>query len=179
MTKCLLISSCLLLSGGCPTPFNSGISGDTAVNTITGDDEKALCDAIEAEAEAEGAKEAGMKVGCYIAGSIAAAFVMDDTSPEEECQETYDDCMAGESSEEEEDSEDSCEFDFGDCAAPLADFETCTRSNWDELKTMADEMNCTQEEGDSEDSEEDSECTTSEACKAFYEACPSFDPCTD
>ena len=181
MKKCLLISACLFFSMACSTPFNSGISGDTPVNSISGEDEAALCTALQTEAEAEGALEAQKKVGCFIAGTLAGAFVMDDTPPEEECQEVYNDCMAEEDDEPEddEDAAESCELDFGDCAAPLADFEACTRAGWDEFKKMADEMSCTEEEGDSDTSDDDDSCTNPEACKAYYEACPEMDPCAE
>ncbi len=179
MKRCLLVSSFLVLSLACSTPFNSGISGDTPVNSIAGEDESALCTALQTEAEAEGALEAQKKVGCFIAGSLAAAFIMDDTPPEEECQEVYNDCMAEEddAAEDGEDAAESCDLNFGDCAAPLADFEACTRAGWDEFKKMADEMSCTADEGDTSDA--DSSCTNPEACKAYYDACPEMNPCTE
>tara|TARA_Y100001968_G_C19349912_1_gene714080 strand:- start:207 stop:749 length:543 start_codon:yes stop_codon:yes gene_type:complete len=177
MRKYLLISTCLLFSVACSTPFNSGVSGDTPVNGISGEDETALCTAMETEAEAQGVTEASKKFACYLAGQLAAAFAMDgDATFEETCQESYDSCM---SEEAEESDDDGCGLEFGDCAAPLSDYEACTLANWEEMKTMADEMSCKEEEGDDSDDTADADtCTNPEACKAFYDACPELDPCT-
>ncbi|MBL92318.1 MAG: hypothetical protein CMH56_10985 [Myxococcales bacterium] len=177
MQKLLILIGSLFIFTACSTPFNSGISGDTPVNGISGEDETALCTAMETEAEAQGVTEASKKFACYLGGQLSAAFAMDgDASFEETCQESYDSCM----SEEAEESEDAgCELNFGDCAAPLADYEACTLANWDEMKTMADEMSCKEEEGDDTDDTADADtCANPEACKAFYDACPELDPCT-
>jgi hypothetical protein len=175
MKKYLLISGCLMFSVACSTPFNSGIGGDTAVNTITGDDEQALCEAMRTEAEAEGVNEASKKVGCHLAGALTAAFSMEeDTEPV--CQEVVDECLA----EEEEEASDTCELNLDDCAAPLSDFEACIRSGWEEIKTMADEVTCSESDEEAgDDTDTDDTCTSSEACKPLHDACPEFDPCSD
>lgn len=160
-----------MFSVACSTPFNSGIGGDTPVNSIAGEDEQALCDAMEAEAEAEGVNEASKKVACHLAGALTAAFSMEEDT-EAVCQEAVDECLA----EEAEESSETCELSFDDCAAPLSDFEACMRSGWEEIKTMADEMTCSASD---EDADVDDTCTSSEACKPLYDACPELDPCAD
>ena len=170
MQKCLVVIGCLYTLCACSTPFNSGISGETPVNSISGEDETALCTAIETEADAQGAKEATKKVACYIGGALAAAFSTED-DPEAVCQAAADECIEG-----EEESDASCELDFGECAAPLADYEACTLATWEEMKTMAEDISCATEEAEEGEAEEES-CTNPEACAAFYEACPDMDPC--
>lgn len=174
MKRSGILVGCLFVLCACPTPFNSGISGDTAINSITGEDETALCNAMETEAEAQGVTEAQKQFGCFLAGQLTAAFAMDGSSFEETCQESYDSCMA---EEPEATDEATCELNFGDCAAPLADYEACTVAGWDELKSSVSELNC--KEGEEEEGSDDEvACTAPEACKALYDACPSMDPCS-
>ena len=128
-------------NGNAASGWSTGLDGSLALSDLTDEQQISACEASEAygatwQAENEEIMKSAM---CYINVSVVASYTMDmpdGVESEFDCQELFDQCLAGEGPFAEEPEEDE-EGPNETCADQVEDFSECTEVTIAELEACS------------------------------------------